>query len=123
LDEFIDKELSDSEIEELSREDNSNSDPSLQELLKNQQETIRELLELTGKESPDEVKRITREFGLKHLEAALSEVTDLMVSSDKDAIRLSAAKFVVGIAMAPSEKDEDMEALFAKLTSPKNKRK
>lgn len=115
-DSFIGKELSEEEIDDLTKEAAIN-ESSLGELLQRQQATIQELLLLTGSETPDEVRRMAREFGLNHLKAALEEIADIMVGGEKEQTRLSAAKSIVAIAMATTDHDGDdkISELFEKI--------
>src|SRR5215831_8723315 len=64
-------------------------------------------LALDPNDTPDEVRLKTRKWAVHNLENALKRVITIMQTSDKEAIQLQAAKFVVSIAKETSPKDDD----------------
>jgi hypothetical protein len=74
-------------------------------------------LNINPDDTPDELRTKARTFAVNHLSSAFDALSDLLTSS-KDATRLSAAKAIISIAMQTSPTDESnpIEQLFNKLS-------
>lgn len=118
MDEF--KDMPDDEITKLV--EGESAEERFARLLRANEALTNEVLELKGSETPDEIRVKARTFAINNLQNALATIADLMVSSDKDSVRLAAARSIWAIASATSQKDDTdpITDLFTKINGPKN---